>query len=159
MSSTSSRRRFLALLGVSAVACADPERDRPQPTAECPPEAAAIAQPADATPAGFAALADDMRRQAVAAGDQSFGAVLVRGDQVIGLGPSRVVTDRDPTAHAEMVAIRDAARRLGTADLSGSVLYSTSRPCRMCETAAHWGRVERMWHGTPPTDAGVPRSA
>ena len=63
-----------------------------------------------------------MRDAAVRAGDQSFGAVVLRGDQIVGEAPSRVVTAGDPTAHAEMEAIRDAARRLGTRDLSGCIL-------------------------------------
>lgn len=109
------------------------------------------------SPAAFAAYAEQMRQQAVDAGDQSYGAIVVLGDQVVGLGPSRVVVSRDPTAHAEMEAIRDAARRMGAADLSGAVLYSTSRPCRMCETAAYWAHVARMWHGAGPTDGSAPR--
>ncbi|MFN0095083.1 MAG: nucleoside deaminase, partial [Dehalococcoidia bacterium] len=94
--------------------------------------------------------------QASAAGDQSFGAVVVLDDIVVGLGPSRVVALNDATAHAEMEAVRDASRRLGRADLSGAVLYSTSRPCRMCETAAYWARIARMVHGIDATDAGAP---
>lgn len=72
-------------------------------------------------------------------------------------GPSRVVLSRDPTAHAEMEAIRDAAKRLGTRDLRGCELYSTLRPCKMCETAAYWAGVSRMYFGTEVTDAGVPK--
>ena len=97
-----------------------------------------------------------MRDQAVRSGDQAFGAVVVRGDQIVGEAPSRVVTAGDPTAHAEMEAIRDAARRLRNRDLSGCVLVSTSRPCRMCEAAAGWARIDRMVHGDALTDAGAP---
>jgi tRNA(adenine34) deaminase len=68
-----------------------------------------------------------------------------------------VVTGTDPTAHAELEAIRDAARRLRTRDLSACVLVSTSRPCRMCEAAAAWGGIARMVHGEALTDAGAPR--
>jgi tRNA(Arg) A34 adenosine deaminase TadA len=102
-------------------------------------------------------LAFDMRRRSVEAGDQPFGAVVVKDGRIVGLGPSRVVTHRDPTAHAEMEAIRDAARRLGTRDLSGCVMFSTSSPCRMCETAAHWASVSRLYHGPGVADGGVPR--
>ncbi len=102
-------------------------------------------------------LAFDMRRRAVEAGDQPFGAVVVKDGRVVGLGPSRVVTQRDPTAHAEMEAIRDAARRLGARDLSGCVMFSTSSPCRMCETAAHWASVSRLYHGPGVADGGAPR--
>lgn len=97
-----------------------------------------------------------LRDQAVRAGDQAYGAVVLRGAQIIGEAPSRVITASDPTAHAEMEAIRDAARRLGGRDLSGCVLVSTSRPCRMCEAAAASARIERMVHGDALTDAGAP---
>ena len=78
------------------------------------------------------------------------------GDQIVGEAPSRVVTAGDPSAHAEMEAIRDAARRLRSRDLSGCVLVSTSRPCRMCESAAASARIERMVHGDALNDAGAP---
>ena len=98
-----------------------------------------------------------MERLARSRGDQSYGAVLVADGAIIGDGPSRVVTLGDPTAHAEREAIRDAQRRMGRLDLSGSVLYSTSRPCRMCEVAAAEANVARMIHGTDLNDAGAPK--
>jgi tRNA(Arg) A34 adenosine deaminase TadA len=101
--------------------------------------------------------AEALRDEAVRAGDQPYGAVVLRGGTVVGAAPSRVVTATDPTAHAEMEAIRDAARRLRSRDLSGCVLVSTSRPCRMCEAAAGWAGIERMVHGAALTDAGPPR--
>lgn len=91
--------------------------------------------------------ADALRDEALRAGDQPFGAVVLRGELIVGAAPSRVVTATDPTAHAEMEAIRDAARRLLTRDLSGCVLVSTSRPCRMCEAAAGWAGIARMVYG------------
>ena len=97
-----------------------------------------------------------LRDQAVRSGDQPFGAVVLRGDQIVGEAPSRVVTAGDPSAHAEMEAIRDAARRLRSRALSGCVLVSTSRPCRMCESAAASARIERMVHGDALNDAGAP---
>jgi tRNA(Arg) A34 adenosine deaminase TadA len=100
--------------------------------------------------------ARELRNEAQRAGDQPYGAVVLRGEAVVGEAPSRVVTANDPTAHAEMEALRDAARRLGVRDLSGCVLVSTSRPCRMCEAAAGWARIERMVHGDALTDAGRP---
>jgi tRNA(Arg) A34 adenosine deaminase TadA len=102
------------------------------------------------------ARARELRERAQRSGDQAYGAVVLRGDAIVGEAPSRVVVNGDPTAHAEMEAIRDAARRLGTRDLSGCVLVSTSRPCRMCEAAAGWARIERMVHGDGLTDAGRP---
>jgi tRNA(Arg) A34 adenosine deaminase TadA len=101
--------------------------------------------------------AEALRDEAVRAGDQPYGAVVLRGEGVVGASPSRVVTNTDPTAHAEMEAIRDAARRLRTRDLSGCVLVSTSRACRMCEAAAGWAGISRMVYGEALTDAGAPR--
>ncbi len=101
--------------------------------------------------------AEALRAAAAAAGDQAFGAVVVKDGKVVGDGPSKVITDQDPTAHAEMVAIRDAARRLGTRDLSGCLLVSTFHPCPMCETAAYWAGIARLIHGAGLTDAGRPR--
>ncbi len=101
--------------------------------------------------------ARQLRDQAVRAGDQPYGAVVLLDNRIVGEGPSRVVQHNDPTAHAEMEAIRDAARRLGRRDLGGAVLVSTSRPCRMCEAAAGWAGIARMVHGDALTDAGAPR--
>jgi len=101
--------------------------------------------------------AETLRDDALRAGDQPFGAVVLRGELIVGAAPSRVVTSTDPTAHAEMEAIRDAARRLRTRDLSGCVLVSTSRPCRMCEAAAGWAGISRMVYGEVLIDAGAPR--
>ncbi len=102
------------------------------------------------------ARARELREQAQRDGDQPYGAVVWRDEAIVGEAPSRVVLHNDPTAHAELEAIRDAARRLGTRDLSACVLVSTSRPCRMCEAAAGWARIERMVHGDALTDAGRP---
>lgn len=114
---------------------------------------------AGATPALQHAMqrAREMRDAAIRAGDQPYGAVVLRGTQIVGEAPSRVVTANDPNAHAEREALRDALRRLGSADLADCVLVSTSRPCRLCETAAAQARVARMVHGDALTDAGPPR--
>lgn len=118
--------------------------------------------PASATPLHpnirWLQVAEEMKRQAESWGDQSYGAVLVLDDQVVGFGPSRVVIDQNPDAHAERVAIWDARRRLGRSFLSGTILYSTSRPCPLCEAAAAVAQVDRMYYGSSLQDAGVPRS-
>ncbi|MFT5488819.1 MAG: tRNA(Arg) A34 adenosine deaminase TadA [Paracoccaceae bacterium] len=114
-------------------------------------------QPARATPAGFMAVADDMLKTAVDAGDQPYGAVVVKDERIVGWGPSRVVTDTDPTAHAEMIALRDAAKRLGTANFAGCTMYSTSHPCPMCEAGAYWAGIDRFVHGNGRTDGGAPQ--
>jgi tRNA(Arg) A34 adenosine deaminase TadA len=116
-----------------------------------------IPQPASADPAHYVERAFAMQRLAAETGDQAYGAVIVKDNRVVGQAPSRVVVNRDPTAHAEMEAIRDAARRLGTRDLSNCVMYSSSRPCPMCEAAAYWAHVEKLVHGTGATIGGSPR--
>jgi tRNA(Arg) A34 adenosine deaminase TadA len=98
-----------------------------------------------------------LRDEALQAGDQPYGAVVWRAGEVVGSAPSRVVTRTDPTAHAEMEAIRDAAQRLRKRDLAGCVLVSSSRPCRMCETAAMWAGISRMVYGESMTDGGAPK--
>jgi tRNA(Arg) A34 adenosine deaminase TadA len=114
-----------------------------------------------ATPAGersrFMARAVAMRKLAVDRGDQPYGAVVVKDGHIVGEGASAVVTAPDPTAHGEVQAIRDAARRLGTGRLTGCELYTTFRPCPMCETAAYWAGIARIYHGESITDAGPPR--
>jgi tRNA(Arg) A34 adenosine deaminase TadA len=104
----------------------------------------------------YIAAAFKMKADAEKAGDQPYGAVVVHGEEIVGWGPSRVVTHNDPTAHAEREAIRDAQRRLGKSDLSGCVLYSTSRPCSLCERAAAEANTARMIHDASGIDAGVP---
>ena len=67
-------------------------------------------------------------------------------------------SNTDPTAHAEIEAIRDAALRLGSGDLSGCQMYGSFRPCPMCETAAMWARIDRFHYGRELVDGGAPRS-
>ena len=107
--------------------------------------------------ASFVDAAFRMKQDAVAAGDQAYGAVVVRGGEIVGFGPSRVIVKRDDKAHAEREAIRDAQAKLRRADLSGCVMYSTSRPCANCERAAADAKLTRMYYGTDATDAGAPR--
>jgi tRNA(Arg) A34 adenosine deaminase TadA len=105
----------------------------------------------------FIAAAFKMKDEAIRAGDQPYGAVVVRDRRIIGFGPSRVVLKNDWTAHAEREAMREASARLGTGDLGGCVLYSTSRPCGDCERAAAHANIARMYHGMDVIDAGKPR--
>lgn len=101
--------------------------------------------------------AEAMRQRALGWGDQPYGAVLVTADGVVAEGPSRVVRNADPEAHAEREALREAQRLLGRRDLSGAVLYATSWPCRACEQAAARAGVRRMYVGPDLVDAGAPR--
>jgi tRNA(adenine34) deaminase len=119
-----------------------------------------VADAADAPSAhaAFVAQAFEMRRRAIAAGDQPYGAVVVRDGRVVGEGVSAVVTKNDATAHAEIEALRDAMRQLGTRDLAGCALYGTSRACGMCEPAAARAGIARMYYGPEGRDAGVPRA-
>jgi tRNA(Arg) A34 adenosine deaminase TadA len=106
--------------------------------------------------ARFIAEAERMRREAVARGDQSYGAILVVEGAIAGWGPSRVVTDRNPDAHAERVALWDAQRRLGRERLDGAVMYSTSRPCAACQRALAGAGIARLFFGPEGTDGGAP---
>ena len=117
----------------------------------------AIVQPEAPSPEAFMRRAFDMRKRASDAGDQPYGAVVVKEGRIVGEAPSRVVTGRDPTAHAEVEAIRDAARRLGTRDLRGCVIFASFRPCPMCESASYWAGIARVYHGDGIADAGQPR--
>ena len=116
-----------------------------------------IVQPAEPDKEGFMRQAFEMRRLAQERGDQAYGAVIVKNGLIVGEGISGVIVKRDPTAHGEVEAIRDACRRLGTNDLSGCGMYSSSKPCPMCETAAYWARISRVFFGAAITDGGPPR--
>ncbi len=118
---------------------------------------AATVQPPSADKEEFMKRALEMRRLAQQSGDQAFGAVIVKDGRIVGEGPSRVIVNRDPTAHAEMEAIRDAARRLNARDLGGCEMFASSRPCPMCEAASYWANISRIYYGETVTDAGAPR--
>ena len=116
-----------------------------------------IEQPEKPGDAAFIERAFKMRRQAIETGDQAYGAVVVRDGIIVGQSPSHVVVHRDPTAHAEMEAIRDAAHRLGSRDLSRCTLYSSSPACPMCEAAAYWADIERQVYGEGAHEGRRPR--
>lgn len=84
-----------------------------------------------------------------------FGAVLVRAGAVVGRGCNRVLETRDPTAHAEITAIREACRALGAFDLAGCTLYTSCEPCPMCLGAAYWARVDRIVYANTRRDAAA----
>ena len=115
-----------------------------------------IDQPSNRNDQSFIERAFEMRRRAVDSGDQGYGAVVVRDGIIVGQSPSHVIVHHDPTAHAEMEAIRDAAARLGSRNLDGCTLYSSSSACPMCEAAAYWGNIDRMVYGTAISDGGRP---
>ena len=78
-----------------------------------------------------------------------FGAVIVRDGEIIARGYNQVTSTHDPTAHAEMVAIREAGRRLKTFSLAGCELYASAEPCPMCLAAIYWARLDRIYYGNP----------
>lgn len=82
-----------------------------------------------------------------------FGAVVVQNGQIIARGQNRVTQTLDPTAHAEVCALRAACQALGTFVLSGCVLYTSCEPCPMCLAAAYWARVDAVYFAATQTDA------
>ncbi len=82
-----------------------------------------------------------------------FGAVVVRRGEIIALGNNRVIGTNDPTAHAEIVAIREACKRLNSFQLEGCVLYTSCEPCPMCLGAIYWARPERVFFACTREDA------
>lgn len=95
-------------------------------------------------------------RAGLAAGDGGpFGAVVAKDGVVIARGHNQVVGSHDPSAHAEIQAIRAACRALGTFDLSGCEIYATCEPCPMCFAAIHWARLDRVCFGAGRADAAA----
>ena len=78
-----------------------------------------------------------------------FGAVVVKGGQIVGRGCNQVTSTNDPTAHAEIVAIRDACQHLKTFSLASCAMYASCEPCPMCLAAIYWARIERVYYGCP----------
>jgi tRNA(adenine34) deaminase len=106
----------------------------------------------------FMRLALEQARLAAANGEVPVGAVVTNGAEVLGTGHNRSITDNDPTAHAEMLALREAGRRLANYRLTGCTLYATAEPCAMCAGAAVLARVERLVYGCDDPKAGAVRS-
>ena len=82
-----------------------------------------------------------------------FGACVVKDGKVVAVASNSVLIDNDPTAHAEVNAIREACRRLKTYDLSGCELYATGYPCPMCLSAIMWANIKTVYYGTDLNDA------
>ena len=82
-----------------------------------------------------------------------FGAVVVMNGQIVGEGANNVTTANDPTAHAEVQAIRDACQNLRTFDLSGAEIYTSCEPCPMCLSAIYWARIQKIYYANTRTDA------
>ena len=82
-----------------------------------------------------------------------FGACIVKDGKIIGKGINRVIKDMDPTAHAEVIAIRNACKTLQTHDLSGCELYTSCYPCPMCLSAIIWSNIKKVYYGNTKEDA------
>ena len=86
-------------------------------------------------------------------GGGPFGAVIVKDGDIIAEGFNQVTTQIDPTAHAEVTAIRNAAKALNNYDLSGCTIYTSCEPCPMCLGAIYWAKIDRMYYGNTKKDA------
>jgi guanine deaminase len=98
-------------------------------------------------------LAVRVAQKGIAAGQTPFGAVVVRAGAVVAEGHNCVWRDTDPTAHAEVVAIREAATALKRIELSGCEMYTTCEPCPMCLSAIHWSKLDAVYYGATIADA------
>ncbi len=106
----------------------------------------------------FMAAALEEARAAAARGEVPIGAVLVRDGEIVARAGNRTLADRDPTAHAEMLVIRDAAERLGTERLVGADLYVTLEPCTMCAAAISFARIRRLYYAADDEKGGAVES-
>ena len=105
------------------------------------------------SPESFMREAIKLSAESVRSGGGPFGAVIVRNGEIIARGENRVTVCNDPTAHAEVSAIREAAARMGTYDLSGCEIYSSCEPCPMCLGALYWARLDRLYYAGTRADA------
>ncbi len=107
-------------------------------------------------PQNFMRRAIDLSRIHMETGEGGpFGAVVVKDGQILGEGWNRVTSTCDPTAHAEIVAIRNACDRLGTFTLKGCEIYTSCEPCPMCLSAIYWARLDRIWYANGRADAAA----
>ena len=106
----------------------------------------------------FMDLALKAAEKAGKSGEVPIGCVIVRDGKVLAAASNRTLTDRDPTAHAEILAIRDAARKLGSERLTGCDLYVTLEPCTMCAGAISFARIRRLYYGAADPKGGAVES-
>lgn len=105
------------------------------------------------TDAEWLAQAVDLATENVAAGGGPFGALIVRDGELLAIGQNRVTRDLDPTAHAEVQAIRAACQVVGDFSLAGSTLYTSCEPCPLCVSASLWARLDRIVFAADRHDA------
>jgi tRNA(adenine34) deaminase len=109
-------------------------------------------------PASFMDLALDLAETAGRAGEVPIGCVIVRDGEVVASASNRTLADRDPTAHAEVLAIRQAAAKLGSERLTDCDLYVTLEPCTMCAGAISFARIRRLYYGAADPKGGAVES-
>lgn len=102
----------------------------------------------------FMSIADELAKQNLLTNAGGpFGAVVVKCDKIVGVGNNHVLSNNDPTAHAEIMAIRNACNNLKTFDLSGCELYTSCYPCPMCLSAIIWSNIKIVYYGNTKEDA------
>ena len=102
----------------------------------------------------FMKIANDLAKDNLITNDGGpFGAVIIKDNQVVGKGSNHVLKNNDPTAHAEIMAIRDACKNLNTYDLSNCILYTSCFPCPMCMSATIWSNIKVVYYGNTKEDA------
>ena len=103
----------------------------------------------------FMAKAIELSIENIKRGGGPFGAVVVRNGEIISAEGNTVTLDNDPTAHAEVNAIRSACRRLATFDLQGCEIYASCEPCPMCLSAIYWAHIDRIYYAATRQDAAL----
>ena len=101
----------------------------------------------------FMKRAIELSVESVNNGGGPFGSVIVKGDKIIAEGSNKVTSNNDPTAHGEIVAIREACKKLNNFSLNGCELYSTCEPCPMCLSAIYWARIDKIYYANTREDA------
>jgi len=101
----------------------------------------------------FMKRAIELSVESVNKGGGPFGSVVVKDNKIIAEGSNKVTPTNDPTAHGEVVAIREACKKLNTFTLSGCQLYSSCEPCPMCLSAIYWARIEKIYYANTREDA------
>jgi tRNA(Arg) A34 adenosine deaminase TadA len=101
----------------------------------------------------FMERAIELSIQSVNNGGGPFSSIIVRGEKIIAEGSNKVTLSNDPTAHGEIVAIREACKKLNNFNLSGCELYSTCEPCPMCLSAIYWSRINKIYYANTREDA------
>jgi len=101
----------------------------------------------------FMKRAIELSIEGVNKGGGPFGSVIIKGNKIVAEGSNKVVPNKDPTAHGEIVAIREACKKLNNFNLKGCELYSTCEPCPMCLSAIYWARIDKIYYANTREDA------